>query len=67
MSVPTGVGIECHDLQSNPRFLFRQPRALQWFENGGLVKRSEDERQAGKENRGRTACNGVSMTHTDSL
>ncbi|KAJ5166307.1 uncharacterized protein N7482_005088 [Penicillium canariense] len=48
MSVPTGVGIECHDLQSNPRFLFRQPRALQWFENGRLVKRSDDERQAGR-------------------
>ena len=34
--------------KSNPRFLLRQPRALQWFENGRLVKRHEEERQAGK-------------------
>jgi len=32
----------------NPRALFRQPLALQWFDDGELVKRREDERQAGK-------------------
>ncbi|OJJ36984.1 hypothetical protein ASPWEDRAFT_67296 [Aspergillus wentii DTO 134E9] len=40
--------MEAHNLQPNPRFLFRQPLALQWFENGKLVKRSEEERQAGR-------------------
>lgn len=41
-------GIETDELQSNPRYLLRQPRALQWFENGRLVKRNEEERQAGE-------------------
>lgn len=30
-----------------PNALFRQPLALQWFEDGELKKRSEGERQAG--------------------
>ncbi len=34
--------------QPNPRALFRQPLALQWFQDGELVKRKEDERQAGR-------------------
>ncbi|KAJ6122052.1 hypothetical protein N7512_004517 [Penicillium capsulatum] len=42
------AGIDASELQSNPRFLLRQPRALQWFENGRLVKRHEGERQAGR-------------------
>lgn len=41
-------GINACDLQSNPRFLFRQPRALQWFDNGALIKRQDEERQAGE-------------------
>ncbi|KAJ6021181.1 hypothetical protein N7540_006685 [Penicillium herquei] len=41
-------GIETNELQSNPRYLLRQPRALQWFENGRLVKRHDEERQAGR-------------------
>jgi hypothetical protein len=32
-----------------PRALFRQPLALQWFEDGQLKKRSEEERQAGEQ------------------
>ncbi|KAF9248595.1 hypothetical protein DTO013E5_6377 [Penicillium roqueforti] len=34
--------------QSNPRFLFHQPRALQWFEDGKLMRRQDGERQAGR-------------------
>ncbi|KAJ5825415.1 hypothetical protein N7474_002553 [Penicillium riverlandense] len=41
-------GIDCQSLESSPRFLLRQPRALQWFENGRLMKRQEGERQAGR-------------------
>ncbi|KAJ5709742.1 hypothetical protein N7493_010033 [Penicillium malachiteum] len=41
-------GIDATELQSNPRYLLRQPRALQWFEKGRLVKRHEEERQAGR-------------------
>ena len=41
-------GIDFNELQPSPRYLFRQPVALQWFENGKLVKRHEEERQAGK-------------------
>lgn len=41
-------GIDACDLQSNTRFLFRQPRALQWFDRGTLVKRQDGERQAGE-------------------
>lgn len=35
--------------QTRPRALFRQPRALQWFEDGktGVQKRDCEERQAG--------------------
>ena len=33
--------------QSQTRYLIRQPLALQWFDNGKLVKRCEQERQAG--------------------
>lgn len=46
MSAPTGIGTG--DLRSNPRYLFRQPRALQWFDNGRLVKRHDSERAAGR-------------------
>jgi hypothetical protein len=35
------------DSQSQTRYLIRQPLALQWFDNGKLVKRCEQERQAG--------------------
>lgn len=41
-------GINVDELQPSPRYLFRQPLALQWFENGILVKRHEEERQAGR-------------------
>ncbi|PLB43630.1 hypothetical protein P170DRAFT_393489 [Aspergillus steynii IBT 23096] len=41
-------GVSGIDAQPNPRYLFRQPVALQWFENGKLVKRQEEERQAGR-------------------
>ncbi|KAA8644431.1 ATP-binding protein [Aspergillus tanneri] len=40
--------IDVLDLQSSPRYLFRQPLALQCFESGKLVKRQEGERQAGE-------------------
>jgi hypothetical protein len=30
-----------------PRALFRQPKALQWFEDGKLMKATQGERQAG--------------------
>ncbi|KAJ5887699.1 hypothetical protein N7495_007740 [Penicillium taxi] len=46
MTSPTGI--DTGELQSNPRYLIRQPRALQWFENGRLVKRHDEERQAGR-------------------
>jgi hypothetical protein len=42
------VGIDAREHQPSPRYLFRQPVALQWFENGKLMKRQEGERQAGK-------------------
>ncbi|KAJ5248832.1 hypothetical protein N7468_000283 [Penicillium chermesinum] len=42
------AGIDMNELDSNPRYLIRQPRALQWFEDGRLVKRHESERQAGR-------------------
>lgn len=32
-----------------PRALLRQPLALQWFQDGELVKRKETERQAGRQ------------------
>jgi hypothetical protein len=41
-------GLESNELQLSPRYLIRQPIALQWFEDGKLVKRCEGERQAGK-------------------
>lgn len=58
------LGIDEHDLKAqNPRFLLRQPRALQWFEHGRLVKRHDEERQAGQHTfrecsrtRGRAIC-----------
>jgi hypothetical protein len=34
-------------LETTRRALFRQPLALQWLEDGQLVKRREGERQAG--------------------
>jgi hypothetical protein len=42
------IGIATHDQSSNPRYLFRQPRALQWFEGGRLFKRHDNERAAGE-------------------
>lgn len=48
IDMPGPVGIDASDLSSNPRYLFRQPRALQWFEHGRLVKRHDCERQAGQ-------------------
>ncbi|KAA8651871.1 hypothetical protein EYZ11_004180 [Aspergillus tanneri] len=41
-------GVSDIDVPPNPRYLFRQPLALQWFDNGKLVKRQEEERQAGR-------------------
>ncbi|KAE8152450.1 bacterial low temperature requirement A protein-domain-containing protein [Aspergillus avenaceus] len=40
--------MDTHEIQPSPRYLFRQPLALQWFESGKLVKRHEEERQAGR-------------------
>lgn len=42
-----GEAVRLNEVQT-PRALFRQPLALQWFEDGELVKRKEGERQAGK-------------------
>ncbi|KAJ5147914.1 hypothetical protein N7476_000573 [Penicillium atrosanguineum] len=42
------LGIQTPEHSSNPRYLFRQPRALQWFHNGRLVKRHDCERAAGR-------------------
>jgi hypothetical protein len=39
------------ELQENAiasRYLFKRPKALQWFHEGELKKESEDERQAGR-------------------
>jgi low temperature requirement protein LtrA len=46
--MPGISGMEAQELNSNSRFLFRQPRALQWFEGGKLMKRQDGERQAGR-------------------
>jgi hypothetical protein len=35
--------------EQNPRFLLRQPRALQWFERGHLIKSDDCEREAGQD------------------
>lgn len=40
--------MEAQELNSNRRFLFRQPRALQWFEGGKLMRLQDGERQAGR-------------------
>jgi hypothetical protein len=42
------TGAESSNLEPQKRALFRQPQALQWFENGVLKKRREGERQAGR-------------------
>ena len=42
------ISAEARENQSDPRFLFSQPRALQWFENGKLMRRQDGERQAGR-------------------
>ncbi|KAF3399828.1 hypothetical protein F1880_008400 [Penicillium rolfsii] len=43
------LGIDESELKEHdPRFLLRQPKALQWFEHGRLVKRHDGERQAGR-------------------
>ncbi|KAJ8101951.1 bacterial low temperature requirement A protein-domain-containing protein [Lipomyces tetrasporus] len=42
------TAIDCSEIKPNPRSLFRQPLALQWIEDGKLMKRSEGERQAGR-------------------
>ena len=44
----SAAGTNTEVQQVTPRFLIRQPRALQWFENGRLVKRHDCERQAGE-------------------
>ncbi|KAK9366391.1 Low temperature requirement A [Lipomyces kononenkoae] len=44
----TGITTESTEEPVTPRALFRQPLALQWLEDGKLVKRSESERQAGR-------------------
>lgn len=41
-------GKEEVETQPPARYLIRQPLALQWFDNGKLVKRCEQERQASK-------------------
>lgn len=40
--------LEARENHSNPRFLFSQPRALQWFEGGKVMRRQDGERQAGR-------------------
>ena len=47
-NMPGISGMEAQELNSNSRFLFRQPRALQWFEGGKLMRRQDGERQAGR-------------------
>ncbi|KAK9235745.1 Low temperature requirement A [Lipomyces kononenkoae] len=44
----TEIASESKEETAAPRALFRQPLALQWLENGNLVKRTESERQAGR-------------------
>ncbi|KAH8695201.1 bacterial low temperature requirement A protein-domain-containing protein [Talaromyces proteolyticus] len=39
---------EHHEPKADPRYLLRQPVALQWFDNGKLCQRSEEERQASR-------------------
>jgi hypothetical protein len=41
------TSINTPKLETTRRALFRQPLALQWLEDGQLVKRREGERQAG--------------------
>jgi len=41
-------GVHLRKVQT-PRALFRQPLALQWFQDGELVKRLDNERSAGNE------------------
>jgi hypothetical protein len=43
------TSINTPKLETTRRALFRQPVALQWLEDGQLVKRREGERQAGKQ------------------
>lgn len=47
MAEAEATGIGADEIQTDPRYLFRQPLALQWFDAGKLVKRYECERQAG--------------------
>ncbi len=44
------TSINTPKLERTRRALFRQPLALQWLEDGQLVKRREGERQAGRKN-----------------
>jgi hypothetical protein len=46
--MPETSEMDAQELNSNRRFLFRQPRALQWFEGGKLMKLQDGERQAGR-------------------
>ncbi|BDD54885.1 hypothetical protein MPDQ_008069 [Monascus purpureus] len=46
MTAATQIGAD--EIQTNPRYLLRQPLALQWFDNDRLVKRCDCERQAGR-------------------
>lgn len=48
MAGPSEIDTNEPQAQSETRYLIRQPRALQWFENGRLVKRRDEERQSGK-------------------
>ncbi|KAJ5813781.1 uncharacterized protein N7503_000531 [Penicillium pulvis] len=48
MAGPSGIDTNGLQVQSDSRYLIRQPRALQWFENGRLVKRRDEERQSGR-------------------
>ncbi|CAI7612174.1 unnamed protein product [Penicillium bialowiezense] len=40
--------LEARENLSDPRYLLSQPRALQWFEDGKLMRRQDGERQAGR-------------------
>jgi hypothetical protein len=45
--MPSITNVNSPKTETARRALFRQPLALQWLENGQLVKRQEGERQAG--------------------
>jgi hypothetical protein len=47
--MPSITNIDSTKTETTRRALFRQPLALQWLEDGQLVKRQEGERQAGRQ------------------